>query len=122
MTTTLAGARAELIAAVEAASIAATDTPGDRQPPYVAVLGNGIDLERVLAGKALASFRLACVAGKADASASVLSLDTLKLDIVSMLRGLAGWQLGEVRPDGVRIFAGGTYLSADVIAARLIDL
>lgn len=120
--TTLAGARAELIAALEAASLSATETPGSKPPPYVAVLGGGVDFGHIVRGSVLSTWRLACVAGLADAKASVAQLDALKLSAIGMLLTLAGWQLGEVRPDGIRSYAGSDYLTADVTASRYIDL
>lgn len=120
--TTLAGARAALIAAVDAVDLAATETPGTRVPPYVAVLGDGLALDRIVTGRVVGRFRLALVAGAADQSGAAAELDSMKLTILVALRALAGWQLGEVRPDGIRTYGGAEYLTCDVTASTLIDL
>ena len=120
--TTLAGARAELVAAIDAAGMKATDVAGAKPVPYVLVAGAGIDPSRVMVGKVAATFRAICVAGAWDQAAAVGSLDELKLGVLSVLRGLAGWQLGEVGRDGIRSFSGSDLLTADVSATRLIDL
>jgi hypothetical protein len=120
--TSLGDARAELVTAVLAAGISATTVPGGVQStPYVAVLGDGLDLAHVVRGQAFASFRLACIAGSASAEASVVELDALKLAVLDLVRGLAGWRMGEVRADGIRTYGGGEYLTADVTAGRMID-
>lgn len=120
--TTLHEARDELIDALRTANLRATDTPGGMDPPYVAVLGDGIDLSHIIRGQTPARFRAACIAGKADASGSVADLDALKLDVLVVLRALPGWALGEVRGDGIRTYGGSDLLTADVTASRMIDI
>jgi hypothetical protein len=119
--TTLAEARGDLVAAIAALDIRASVVPTGA-PPYVAVLGDGIDLSHIVRGQALASFRLACVAGGVDDDAVALELDTLKLAMIAMLRTLEGWRPGEVRRDGVRTINGADMLSADVTASRYVDM
>jgi hypothetical protein len=120
--TTLAEARDELIAALVAADVRATDNPGGIDPPYVAVLGNGIDLGHIVRNEAEASFRSVCIAGAADNTGAVDQLDALKLATIAVLRSLAGWRLGEVRADGLRSYQGSEYLTADVTASRFVTI
>lgn len=117
--TTLAGARGALRAAVEAADIIAAYAPGGTDPPYVVIAGDGIDLSRRV--RAEATFRLICIGGLADAEASALELDTLKLAIVGIIRGLNDWRMVDVSADRIRLFAGTDYLTADVRTSTLID-
>lgn len=120
--TTLAGARAELIAALEADGIRATDTPGGRDLPYVLVAGDGIELTHLVRGQGTATFRATCIAGAWDDSAAALALDELKLDVLGVLRALPGWRVNSVGRDGIRTYAGAELLTADCSASRMIDL
>ena len=120
--TTLVQARAELVAAIDAAGIKATDVAGGKAVPYVLVAGAGIDLSRVISGRVEATFRAICVAGGWDEGTAIEALDAMKLGVLSVLAGLAGWRLGEVGRDGIRSFSGSDLLTADVSASRLIDL
>ena len=119
--TTLAQARAELIAAYTAASIRATSTPGG-EPPYVLVAGGGIDAEHIIRGQTEATFRSVLVAGGFEDTKSAAELDALKLGALGVLRALAGWRLGTIGGDGIRSFSGGDYLSAEASASRMIDV
>lgn len=123
---TIAEARAALIAALRDDAPAAwpvTDTPGTIAAPYLAVLGGGADLGgRIVTGRIAATFRVAMIAGAADQSAAVAELDAMKQAVMSALRALAGWQLGELRPDGIRTFAGADFLTADLEAVTLVTL
>lgn len=117
--TTLAGARAELRTAVEAAGYAAAYAPGGIDPPYIVIAGDGIDLSRRVRGEA--TFRLVCVAGNADAEASALELDTLKLAMATLVREIPDWRMVDVGRDVIRRFGDADLLTADVRTARLID-
>jgi hypothetical protein len=121
--TTFVDARAEVIAALIAAGVRASDTPG-ADTPYVYVAGDGSgDGSRVVTGQLVASFRLVMVGGAWDESAAARDLDTLKQTVLETLRSLAGWRLTSgVSRDGARDWAGALYLSADVTAERLIDI
>lgn len=119
--TTLAGARAELLAAYATASIRA-GSASLGETPYVLVAGGGIDAAHVMRGQALATFRSILVAGAWDDAASATTLDALKLATLDVLIGLAGWQVGSLGSDGLRSFAGGDYLSAEWSASRMIDI
>jgi hypothetical protein len=118
----LQDARAELISALEDAGLAATDAPGAKPIPYVLVAGDGIDTTRIVAGKAAATFRCVCIAGAWDESQAVELLDGLKLDVLSIIRGLPGYQVGPVGRDGIRSFQGADVLTADVATTVLIDV
>ena len=120
--TTLAEARAELVAALEAADIAATDTPGARDVPYVLVSGDGIDAAHIVRGQAVATFRALCIAGAWDGHAVVDELDSLKLATLTVVRELEAWRFGSVGRDGIRTFGGSELLTADVSASRMIDI
>jgi hypothetical protein len=119
--TTRAQARAELITALRAASVRAYDSPsGD--PPYVLVGGGGIDMGHISRGQALATIRARCVAGAwTDKDAQAL-LDELVQDTLAVLLALTGWRMLPVGQDEIRRFEGGDYLTADVSAARMIDI
>jgi hypothetical protein len=93
------------------------------EPPYVLVVSEGTeDGARVLAGQARTLWTFRCVGGAWDHDASAAELDALKQTVMETFRDLAGWQVGSVGPDGLRDWQGGSYLTADVAAARLIDI
>ncbi len=119
--TTRAQARAEVVTALRAAGVRAYASPsGD--PPYVLVGGGGIDMGHITRGQALATIRARCVAGAWTAEDSQAILDELVVDTLTVLRSLAGWRMEPVGQDEIRRFEGGDYLTADVSAARMIDI
>jgi|SRR6185503_6263296 len=119
---TPAEARAEIIDALTTAGAPATSQPGGLDPPYVYVIADGIEPNRIPAGQADAGFTLVLVGGAWDEESAALELDALKLIALQTVRGLDGWIVGAVGPDGGRDWAGGIYLSADMGAARRVDL
>lgn len=119
--TTIAGARAEIIGALQGAGLTAVDVPGG-DPPYVLVEGDGVEVTRVVAGQCDSVWRLMMVGGAWDESQAVHDLDDLKQTTLQTLRTLDGWRVGSVGPDGGRSWQGAPYLTADVSAIRRIDL
>lgn len=119
---TLTERRAEQVAALEAADIPAAVTLGKRTPPYVAVIGESIELAHIVRGQALASFRWAMIAGAWDDEAAVAMLDALKLGCIAVARALEGYAVGDVRRDGIRRIAGGEYLAADLIVSAYVTI
>jgi hypothetical protein len=120
--TTFAQARAELLSALTSASIAATETAGAMQPPYVLVAGGGADPTHVVRGQMPATFRARCIAGAWDDKAAVASLDALKVATLTVLLSLPGWRMAELGDDVIRDYGGAMYLTADCAAARMVDL
>lgn len=119
--TTRNEARHALRDALRTAGVRAVDVPaGD--PPYVLVGGGGIDPGHIIRGQALATIRARCVAGAYTEEAAQDTLDALVVSVLGVLRALAGWQLLPVGQDEIRRFEGGDYLTADVSAARMIDI
>jgi len=120
--TSLAGARAEYVAALRLAGVEVHDAPGG-DPPYVFVRGDGIaDPGHVVRGTVLATFSGVCVAGAWDDGASAAMLDELKGDVLAVARAMPGWQLGDVSRDSVRRLGASDYLTADVSANRHVDI
>ena len=120
---TITEARAELVDALVADGVAATDTPGGADLPYVLVVADGIpELGHVVAGHVEAQFIARCVAGAWDSSAAVAALDELKLAALTVIHQLDGWRMGPVRRDGIRALAGADLLTADVVTSRLVTL
>ena len=115
---TLAERRAELVAAVPSG----TTVLGKRQPPYVAVIGEGVDSEHVIRGEVEASFRLAMIAGGWDEEAAVKQLDTMKHAVLTAVRGLTGYRIGALGRDGRRSIAGADYLAADLVVSAHITI
>lgn len=119
--TTLAAARAELVAALSTAGLRGTTAAGG-DPPYVLVAGGGIEMTHVVRGQAPATFRARCVAGAWDDAAAAAILDEQKLSVLGVLLALTGWRMLPVGDDVIRDYAGSMYLTADVSASRMIDL
>lgn len=120
--TTWAQARAEVVGALAAAGVRAGAMPGG-EPPYVLVVSEGTpDGARVMAGQVQADWTLRCVGGAWDDDAAAASLDALRQTVMETVRDLDGWTLGSAGPDGMRDWQGGQYLTADIAAARLVDI
>ena len=120
--TTRNEARHELRDALRTAGIRAVDSPVS-DPPYVLVGGGGIDVTHIAIGKAPATIRARCVAGAYTEEAAQDVLDALVQATMGVLRTLAGgWQVLPAGQDEYRQFEGGIYLTADVSAARMIDI
>lgn len=115
--------RGELVEALVAGDVDVAPTPGRAASPCVLVYGNGIDdLRGVGRGQLPAGFRLVLVAGRADQEASADLLDALTLVVLGILRELAGWRLGQIRPDTIRPIGAGDYLTRDVTCAVMVDI
>jgi len=115
---TLAERRAELVAVVPSG----TTVLGKRQPPYVAVIGDGIAFDQVVRGEVEASFRLAMIAGGWDEEAAVKQLDTMKHSVMTAVRALAGYTIGPLGRDGRRSIAGADYLAADLTVTATVTI
>jgi hypothetical protein len=119
--TTFAEARDELIDALTTAGALAVADPG-ADTPYVLVTFDGGNATRIVAGKVLADYRLVLVGGGWETAGSAHELDVLRQTCLTVLRGLDGWQVGQLGREGGRSWAGSTYLSGDITASRHIDL
>jgi hypothetical protein len=119
--TTRAQARAEVVTALQAAGIR-TVKSASGDPPYVLVGGGGIDMDHIAIGKAPATIRARCVAGAWTDEDAQAIIDELVMDTLAVFLSMAGWRMLPVGQDEIRRFTGGDYLTADVSAARMIDL
>jgi hypothetical protein len=120
--TTLVAARDELAAALVAADVPVADAPGGSDVPYAVIFGEGIDADHIVRGQALATFRATLLSGAWDQAASATALRVLVLAALGAVRELPRWTFGGVRRDTTIDIAGGTYLAADVIASRMVDI
>lgn len=121
--TTLAEARAELVAALATAGLSAYADAGEYDPPFVYVRGDGIpDPSHVVRGTVESQWVATCVAGGWDQQGTAADLDATKLGVLTALRSLAGWRLGPVSRDGIRRVGGADLLTADVSAFRHVDI
>ena len=119
--TTVAQARGELITALRSAGVSASGAPMT-EPPYVYVTREGGDTSRVMSGQVQVDYRCVCVGGAWDTEAAAAELDNLVQTVLQTVRGLDGWHVGELGRDGGRDWQGGTYLTADVGAARIVNV
>jgi hypothetical protein len=120
--TTLADARAELVAGMASVGGGATSTPGLMAPPYVLIAGDGADVTHVTLGKFPSTWRIVLIAGGWDGDGTSAALDTMKQAAVAALRGLAKWQMQPLGRDGIRTFAGAELLTAELRGVRMIDV
>ena len=121
--TTLAEARAELIAALVAAGLDAFPDAGEHDPPFVYVRGDGVpDASHIVRGAVESQWAAVCVAGAWDASGTAADLDATKEAALTVLRALADWRVGPVSRDGIRRVGGADLPTADVIAFRHVNV
>jgi hypothetical protein len=119
MSDSVAAARSTLVAALVAAGIRCSDSPGDTAAPVVHIFGNGSDL--VFRGSQLRyGFRLVLQPEGGTPAIASANLGTMVEAVVAVLRALQGWQLGDVSQDIMRSLAGSDFLSADITASTLI--
>src|SRR5262245_6832506 len=107
--TTFVQARAELITALASVGNGATSQPDSKATPYVLISGDGGDMEHVLRGAVLSTWRAVLVAGGWDAKGSADALDAMKDAAVPLIVALAGWRLDSLGRDGIRTFGGKDY-------------
>lgn len=121
--TTVADARATLRATLVAADIRVDDDPGSVAPPCVYIYNGGVsDMRRIGMGKVPWSFRVVCRPSTNTEKVASAGVGALVIAVLTVLRALPGWEVGEVTPDIMRTTAGSDYLSADVTATTMIDL
>ena len=120
--TSILQARDELDTALTTGSIPIADAPGSMAPPYGVIFGDGIDLTHIMRGQVRASFRVTFISGGWDTVPAGRTLTGLVQSALLVLKGLDGWQLGEVRRDNVISVGGGQLLGADVTASRMVDI
>jgi len=119
---TLAGRRAELIAALVAGEVDVAPTPGRATPPCVLVYGNGIaDMTGIGRSQVPVGFRLVLVSGSVDQEASAELLDALTLVVLGILRALP-WPIGPLERDTIRKLGLGEYLTRDITATAMVDI
>lgn len=118
--TTIADARAELTTALEAADLVVAPALGRVASPYAIAFGAGIDAAHILRGQVEAGLRVMLVSGRADQAASFTDLSDMILATVGAIRALAGWRLGTIGADTIRVIIGIEYLTADVVAHRFV--
>jgi hypothetical protein len=121
--TTLAEARTELGAALVTAGLAIAPRIAAPVSGQCVVLGAGFDgLDHIGRGQLLARFRVVLFAGRWDQEATIAILDAMKLDALDAVRTAPAWRLDDVQDDRRTNVAGNDYLTAAVIAARIIDI
>lgn len=119
---TITEARGALAEALTTGGVPIAASPGAVDPPAALIFGDGFDPAHVVRGQVFARFRIALLAGGWTHEASADALDVLKLAALSVVRGLAGWQLGELRADYLAPMTGGQYLAADLVASTFVDI
>lgn len=123
---TIAAARAELVAAFDAAGLSAGAAGGRVEPPCVLVYSNGVDADgiaHIVRGQVPWAFRAVVVAGIFDEGAVPGDeLATALGTAVGVVRDLAAWRVVSVGRDTVLRVAGGLYLGAELVASRMIDV
>lgn len=120
MSDSLAVSRAALVAALVAASIRCSDSPGDTAAPVVHIFGNGSDMHGIARGQVRFGFRLVLQPEGGTPALASANLGVMVEAVCAVLRALAGFEVGEVSPDVMRTLAGSEFLSADVTAFTMI--
>ena len=117
--TTLADARAELVAALAADGIPV----GVPSLPSVRVFLGGATTDHLVRGQIPATFRLVVIGGAYGTSdTSSVALATMAGDVLATLRDLDGWAVGDLSPERLSRHAGGDVLVAELSATRMTDL
>lgn len=122
MSASVSAARATLAAALVAASIRCSDSPGDTAAPVVHIFGNGSDLRGVGRGQVAYEFRLVLQPEAGTPAVASANLGTMVEAVCAVLRGLAGFQLIAVSQDVMRQLAGSDFLSADITTRVMVEI
>lgn len=120
--TTLASARADLATALSTAGLVVSPALGRVAPPCAVIFGAGIDPARIQTGQVEAGLRVMLEAGRADQEVSAVELGTMVVAAIVAIRSLAGWRLGTIGVDTIRLIGGAEILTADVTAHRNVTL
>lgn len=118
----LVDGRADLVAALVGAGIRATEDLGGVATPSVIVSGAGVDVGHIGRGQVGAAYRLALLAGAWDAAGSSRGLAELTDDVLTVLRELTGWAIGDVTPDTIIRIAGADLYGAFIPLRRMADV
>jgi len=122
MSASVSAARGVLSAALVAASLPCSDSPGDTAAPVVHIFGNGSDMRGVGRGQVRYGFRLVLQPEGGNPAVESANLGAMVEAVCAVIRSLSGWEVGEVGPDTIRTLAGADFLSADVTALVQVEL
>jgi hypothetical protein len=120
--TTLREGRTALAAALETAGVTVSPALGRIAPPCAVIFGNGIDPTHLLRGQAEAGYRVMLEAGRADQEVSALELGDMVLAAIAAIRSLAGWRLGTIGVDTIRVIGAAEILTADVVGHSFVTV
>lgn len=112
----------ELLAALEAGSVNATDDLNGVATPSVVVSNAGIDVAGIGRRQLPATFRLALLAGAWSSAGAGRELATLSGAVLGILARLEGWAVGDLTSSQTIRVAGSDYLGAFVTTQRMIDI
>jgi len=119
---TLTEAREALTTALASVVTVTRDPAGLASPPAAIVYGDGVDTAHIGRGQSVASFRILLVAGAWDGTGAADALAELVNAVLTVLRAMVGWQVGELGRDSAVNVSGSTLLGCDVRASVMIEI
>ena len=119
---TLTEAREELTTALATVVSVTRDPAGLADPPAAIVYGDGVDTAHIGRGQSLASFRIVLVSGAWDGGSASDLLAELASTVLSLLRSLVGWMVGELGRDSAVNVSGSTLLGCDIRASVMVEI
>lgn len=116
--TTLGDARTELAAAIAAAGVP-VDTSA---PPTVRIVFRGMATgSGAVRGQSPATFGIVALGGAWDSAAASAELADTVGTILSTVRALASWGLGDASGERILRVDGSDFVAAEITAVRMID-
>lgn len=121
---TLPEARDVLEATLTTAGIRVTRDPAGlpAAAPAAILFGDGVDTGHIGRGQVVAGFRILLVAGAWDGASMADVLAGLVSTVLSALRVLDGWPVGEVGPDAAVTVGSNRLLGCDIRTATVVDV
>lgn len=122
MSASVTASRAALAAALAAASIRCSDSPGDTAAPVVHIFSNGSTLQRVGGAQVVWGWRLVLQPVQGTPAIASANLGSMAEAVCAVIMALQGFRLVSVSPDTMRQLAGSDFLSNDIEVENHVDI
>ena len=114
----LADTRTTLVSALESAGVRV----GTTDPPSARVVLRGVTIgSGAVRGQSPATYGIVCLGGAWDSDAAAAALAGVVGDVLTAVRALGGFALGDASGERVIRVDGNDYIAAEVAASAMID-